>query len=125
MHRRHLRPFGMALTALGATPARAQVRDLGEVADGLSTQIGQFGDLLGIAASVMGVGLAVAGLLKLRAHSNSPNDPSNKVSSGILLVFLGAAMVALPELIGSGISTLFGNTSGAVSGEDVPTFLDF
>ncbi len=110
------------LTMAGA--ARAQVRNMGEVADGLAVQIGLIGETLGIVAAVMGLGLAIMGLLKFKAHSANPNDPSNKPSTAFVLIFAGAALVALPAVIGSGVSTIFGNTSGVITHEDVPSYLD-
>jgi hypothetical protein len=93
--------------------AFAQARDVGGIATSLTTQTTQVATFVTVAAFVIGVGLAIAGLLKFRAHSQNPNDPSNKMSTAFMLVFVGAAMVAIPATLGSGILTVFG--SGATS----------
>ena len=96
-----------AVAALAPVAAFAQ-RDVGGIAESLADQTGDIADLVSIAAFVIGVGLAIAGLLKFRAHSQNPNDPSNKMSTAFMLVFVGAAMVAIPATLGSGILTVFG-----------------
>ena len=104
-------------SALMASPVYAKTA--GEIADSLSAQLGSVSTLLTVLAFVLGVGICIAGLLKFRAHSQNPNDPSNKLSHALALIFVGAALVAIPELLGSGISTVFGegaDTTDATTG---------
>ena len=75
-----------AVAALAPVAAFAQ-RDVGGIAESLADQTGDIADLVSIAAFVIGVGLAIAGLLKFRAHSQNPNDQSNKMSTAFMLVF--------------------------------------
>ncbi len=114
------RPARRALAALaaagacglaGASTALAQNKDVGEVADSLTTQAGEIGDLLGAAAFVIGVGLVLAGLLKFYNHSKNPNDPSARISTAAVLILVGGAMVAIPTTTGVGITTLFGESA--------------
>ena len=108
-----LRSLGVAVAAAMMLPATAFAqRDVGGIAESLADQTGDIADLVSIAAFVIGVGLAIAGLLKFRAHSQNPNDPSNKMSTAFMLVFVGAAMVAIPATLGSGILTVFGEDAG-------------
>lgn len=106
--------FGIiALAALLAASAASaqQVRDLGGIADGLTAQMDSINTLLGVAAFVLGVAMAVAGLMKFRAYSQNPNDPSNKMSTAFMLIFVGASLVAIPSVLGSGIETIFGENA--------------
>ncbi len=89
----------------------AQVRDLGDIAQDLALQTRFVSQLVTVIAFVLGVGMAIAGLLKFKAHSQNPNDPSAKISTAFVLVFVGAALVALPATLGSGISTIFGTNA--------------
>ena len=89
----------------------AQVRDLGDIAQDLAPQTRFVSQLVTVIAFVLGVGMAIAGLLKFKAHSQNPNDPSAKISTAFVLVFVGAALVALPATLGSGISTIFGTNA--------------
>ncbi|MCY4591383.1 MAG: hypothetical protein OXE86_12650 [Alphaproteobacteria bacterium] len=92
----------------GISAGLAQSKNVGEVADSLTKQTGEIGDLLGAAAFVIGIGFIMFGLLKMYAYSKNPNDPSAKVSTAAVLLLAGAAMVAIPTTTGVGIGTLFG-----------------
>lgn len=81
--------------------------DIAQMADGLSGQTGNLIDALSIVAAVLGVGIAMSGLWKMRNHSNNPNDPSNKMSTAFVMIFAGSMMVGLPALMGSGVATLW------------------
>ena len=106
--------LAIAATATAAAPqATAQVTNIGDVAAGLQTQAGSIADLIGAAAFLLGIGLGIVGLLKFRQHAQNPNDPSAKLSSAFTLVFVGAALVAIPTTLGVGVSSLFG--SGATN----------
>jgi uncharacterized membrane protein len=97
----------------------AQVRDLGEIATGLATQTTQIATFVSVLAFVLGVVMAIMGFLKFRAHAQNPNDPSAKISTAFMLVFVGSMLVALPAALGSGIQTIFGDgaaTTDAITG---------
>lgn len=104
--------FGAAI----ATPAMAI--DLGGIADKLTTQTTSVNTLLTVVAFVLGVAMAVAGLMKFRAHSQNPNDPSNKMSTAFILMFVGAGLVAIPSVLGSGVETIFGSGASTTNAAD-------
>lgn len=114
----------LPLVLLTAAPALAADGDLGGIADRIGRQAGMVGNAFGIFVAVAGVVVAMMGLLKFKAHSANPNDPSNKLSSAFIMVFVGAAMVALPEVLGTGVTTLFGEGATTISGTNVPKYLD-
>ena len=89
------------------TSAQAQ-QNLGDVADRLAALGSNIYNLLGVVAALGGTGLALTGLYKCYHARQNPNDPSAKVSTGVLMLFIGGAMVALPEVLGVGVSSLFG-----------------
>jgi len=95
--------------------AHAQVGNIGDMATELQKQAGNVADLIGAGAFLLGIVLAVAGLLKFKQHSQNPNDPSARLSSAFVLVFVGAALVAIPTTLGVGIGSLFGTGSVNVS----------
>ena len=47
--------------------------------------------------------------MKLKANAANPNDPSNKVSTGFILIFVGAALIAVPTVMGVGVGSIFGD----------------
>ena len=105
----------LATTAFLAAGARAQVANIGDVAAGLQSQAGDVADLIGAAAFILGIALAIAGLLKFRQHSQNPNDPSARLSTAFTLIFVGAALVAIPTTLGVGVGSLFGSGATNVS----------
>ena len=48
----------------------------------------------------------MVGILKLKAHKDNPTQIP--ISTGIALIFVGAALVFLPTLLGVGATTIFG-----------------
>ena len=104
-----------AAAAVLAATAQAQVTDIGDVAAGLQSQAGDIADLIGAVAFILGICLGVAGLLKFRQHSQNPNDPSARLSTAFTLVFVGAALVAIPTTLGVGIGSLFGSGATQLS----------
>jgi H+/Cl- antiporter ClcA len=89
--------------------AEAQaVRSLGEIASDLTAQTGLVSRFVTVLAFVIGVVMAIMGFLKFKAHSDNPNDPSSKLSTAFMLIFVGAGLVAIPAALGSGITTIFG-----------------
>lgn len=112
------------LGLLGASPAAAQVRDLGAIATDLTSQVSSIGTMISVISFVLGVGLAIGGLMKFRAHSQNPNDPSNKPSTAFVLMFAGAGLVAIPAVLGSGVSTIFGDSAQVTNGNSGFTALD-
>jgi hypothetical protein len=110
----------MALgAALAVLPVAAMAQsNVGGIFQDITNQLRNIPALLGIVSFVLGVALAIAGLMKFYAASKNPNDPSAKMSTAFILIFVGATLVALPILLGVGITTIFGSggTSLGVDG---------
>lgn len=103
------------LSIVMAGPALAQMT-AGEIAGDLRGQVSNVGVLISVVSFVLGVALAIAGLMKFRAHSQNPNDPSNKMSTAFVLMFAGAGLVAVPAVLGTGIATIFGTNADTTNG---------
>lgn len=97
-----------AVAGLAMSSGAALAQNVGEIASDLRSQVTNLTALLTVVAFIVGVGLAIMGLIKFRAHTQNPNDPSASMSSAFILIFVGAAMVAIPALLGTGITTIFG-----------------
>jgi len=98
-----------AVLALTASGALAQVADVKEVSEKVGTQLEALGSLAGIVAFLAGFVFGIMGFMKLKANAANPNDPSNKVSTGFILIFVGAALIAVPTVMGVGVGSLFGD----------------
>jgi len=101
--------IGLIIGGLGLSTTAAFAQDVGEIAADLANQTGAIADLVSIVAFVLGVGMAIAGFLKFRQNAQNPNDPSAKISTAFILIFVGAGLVAIPAALGSGITTVFGD----------------
>lgn len=95
--------------ALSAGTAWAQPADVAEVSKTVGTQMIALGSLAGIVAFLAGFVFGIMGFMKLKANAASPNDPSNKVSTGFILIFVGAALIAVPTVMGVGVGSIFGD----------------
>lgn len=100
--------YGLIAGGLSLSAGAALAQNVGEIADSLATQTGNVADLISIVAFVLGVGMAIAGFMKFRQNAQNPNDPSAKISTAFILIFVGAGLVAIPAALGSGIATVFG-----------------
>lgn len=101
--------FGLVIGGLSLSSTAAMAQNVGEIADSLADQTGNIADLVSIVAFVLGVGMAIAGFLKFKQNAQNPNDPSAKVSTAFILIFVGAGLVAIPAALGTGIATFFGD----------------
>lgn len=115
MRQRSMMVISISIFLLWANCTLAQVNNIGDMASELQSQVGDIADLIGAAAFILGIGIALLGLLKFRQHAVNPNDPSARLSTAFTLVFVGAAMVAIPTTLGVGIGSLFGNGTANVS----------
>jgi len=95
--------------ALSATSASAQVTDFSGMADQLNGQLNSAAELAGMIAFLSGFVFGIMGFMKLRANAQNPNDPSNKVSTAFMLIFIGAGLIAVPTVMGVGVTSLFGS----------------
>ena len=89
--------------------------NIGDVAAGLQSQAGNIADLVGAVSFLLGIGVAVAGLLKLRQHALNPSDSGARLSAAFTYLLVGAALVAIPTTLGVGIGSLFGTGAGNVT----------
>lgn len=103
----------LALVSLG-DQALAQgqfTRDFGDIADSLRVQTSLISRLLTGFAFLLGVATAMMGIIHIKRSADSTNDPASRhVSRGMVFIFSGALMIALPALISSGVLSIFGST---------------
>lgn len=108
MNKFHLGAAAVAL-AITSTGVHAQVTDVSGMSDQITGQLGSLGQLAGVIAFLSGFVFAIMGFMKLKANAANPNDPSNKVSTAFMLIFIGAALIAVPTVLGVGVTSLFGS----------------
>jgi intracellular multiplication protein IcmD len=81
-------------------------QSLGGVAKSITDSMGNVAKLITAASYVAGVGFALMGMLKFKAHKDNPTQVS--LSQPIVLLAIAAGLVFLPALIKSGGTTIFG-----------------
>ncbi len=95
------------LPLLWATASAAQqTRNFGQIADSLTGQVTSFGNLVGVVGMLAGLAMLVMAAVKFRAYSN--NDPQATLTGSVGWLVAGILLVALPEFMGVGVTSLFG-----------------
>ena len=90
------------------SPSTSGQRTFGTIADDLTGQVTEFGNLVGVIGMLVGLAMLVMSAVKFRAYSTNPNDPNASLAGSVGWLIAGAALVALPEFLGVGIRSLFG-----------------
>ncbi len=97
-------PLVAATTAMAAAAIPASAQNVGEVADTVTGQLSNIGQLIGGAAFLGGVFFVATGLFKLKQAVDTQGQQV-KYGDGVWRLALGAALVALPAVIGVGTGT--------------------
>ena len=110
-----LAPIMAAITALALAPTTVYAAKFSAIKDDWITELGAAADLAGVLATVLGLFFAFKGVTKLKAHVDNPQDPSNKVTTGIFLLGIAALMITIPAVLGIGVSSIFGDTNSSTT----------
>ena len=105
-----------SLTAAGflaGSSAAQQSQNFGQIADNLTGQVTSFGNLVGVVGMLIGLAMVVMAGVKFRAYSTNPQDPHASLGGSVGWLAAGVALVALPEFMGVGITSLFGDDASA------------
>ncbi len=81
--------------------------DLGAVAKNITDTMTNVGKLITAASYVAGIGFALMGMLKFKAHKDQPAQVP--LSQPIVLLMIAAGLVFLPSLVTTAGSTVFGS----------------
>lgn len=105
-----------------ATPALA-VTSGGQIAQNISSQFNNFGNLLVNACFLVGVGTAGSGLWEMKKAGDENNQGRDSHKSGLIKIAVGGGLAAVPSITGVGIGTIFNGGSG--DGQPTETSLSF
>ncbi|MFI4937809.1 MAG: type IV secretion protein IcmD [Candidatus Berkiellales bacterium] len=98
----------IALFAISNLVFAQSSQSLGDVAGNVTGTMGSVAKLITAASYVAGVGFALMGMLKFKAHKDNPTQVP--LSQPIVLLAIAAGLVFLPSLIGSGGQTVWGGS---------------
>ena len=85
--------------------------NLGKVASTITSSFSQLAKLITAGAYMAGIGFCMASMLKFKAHKDNPTQIP--IGTPIALLFIGAALIFLPNIFRIAGYTVFGGTSGA------------
>ena len=91
--------------------ALADDDNLGKVASTITSSFSQLAKLITAGAYMAGIGFCMASMLKFKAHKDNPTQIP--IGTPIALLFIGAALIFLPNIFKIAGYTVFGGTSGA------------
>jgi intracellular multiplication protein IcmD len=96
---------------------------LGTVAQSIRGSMGDLASLITAASYVAGIGFAMMGMLKLKAHKDNPTQVP--LSQPLVLLIIAAGLVFLPSIISTAGETIWGTEKtstgtqgGAAAGTD-------
>jgi intracellular multiplication protein IcmD len=112
-----MRKVMLAVLALGCfavgTASFAAISGFGSVAAQVTSNVAQVAKLVTAGAYVIGMAMAVAAIVKFKAHKDNPTQIP--IGTPIALLFVAAALIFVPTIFKVSGSTLFGG-SGQVAG---------
>ena len=103
------------VSALFAESAWAAAKTFGEVAARVTGTFGQIAKMITAGAYIAGLGFTVGAILKFKQHKDNPTQIP--VGTPIAMLFIAAALVFMPSLLGmTGESLFSGGSVGGPSG---------
>lgn len=95
----------------GLAHAEGSAPTLGSIATTITGSFYGLAKLITAGAYIAGVGFALTALLKFKAHKDNPQQIP--IGTPVALLFIGGALLFLPNLFGIAGQTIFGSTGGA------------
>lgn len=88
-----------------------------DISDNIMKSVSDIPKLLSVMSYLVGLGLAIAGVLKLKAHVDNPQTP---LKEGVIRLGAGGALFALPAVI-EAVSSSIG-TGTSIGNENITKF---
>ncbi len=106
--------MGSAVVSFGLTSfnAFAASQDIGAVASQISSSFEKITKLITGGSYLAGIAFAIGAIMKFKAHKDNPTQIT--IGTPIALLFVAAALLFLPSILGVAGQTMFagGSTSG-------------
>lgn len=109
-----------AILCLTAGTVFAAVSGIGSVASQVTTNLSNIAKLITAGSYVAGFGIAVAAIVKFKAHKDTPTQVH--LSQPIVLLFVAAALIFIPAVFKTTGVTLFGGVSGVSKISGITSF---
>lgn len=109
----------LCTSAFGMERALAQqTQGVGRIFENIGRNISDIPTLISYGCYIGGFMTIIAGVFKIKEHVEDPRKP---MKDGLIRLFIGACLIALPWVAGVIISTMGGVLTGG-GGPKVPTF---
>ncbi|HSX19581.1 MAG TPA: DUF6750 family protein [Gammaproteobacteria bacterium] len=107
------------LFALWVGDVAADGQSLSDIVGTVKTNVLSLGSLLTIISYIAGVGFAIAGIVKFKAHKDNPTQIA--LSVPIVYLVVGAGLLFLPSIMQSAGTTVFGSGAATSAGKGATT----
>jgi len=87
---------------------------MGSAADGITSSFGSLAKLITAGSYLAGPGFSIGAIMKFKQHKDNPTQIP--IGTPIALVFIAAALLFLPSMLGITGSTMFGSSGGQTAG---------
>ncbi|MEL6846324.1 MAG: DUF6750 family protein [Bacteroidota bacterium] len=114
--------YGVAVGLACFTGVAVANQDLQGIARGVTEQVNAVASLLVVVSYVAGVGFALNGIIKFRAHQISPQQ--TPLSQPITMIAIAACLLFLPTIMRAAGTTIFGSDKSVGSGDFTATDLE-
>jgi intracellular multiplication protein IcmD len=98
----------------GLDALAAVTQTISGVAGSIAGNLSAVAKLITAGSYVAGFGFAIGGLVKLKAHKDNPTQVH--ISQGVVLLFVGAALMFAPTVFKTTGNTMFGVSGGVTGG---------
>ncbi|QRN05073.1 type IV secretion protein IcmD [Legionella sp. MW5194] len=94
--------------------AMAADQSIGNMASTIYGSFGQLAKLITAGSYLAGLGFSVGAIMKFKQHKDNPTQIP--IGTPIALVFIAAALLFLPTILGVAGVTMFGGSGGTTAG---------
>lgn len=108
-----LSAVSLALIALVCQDAAAGV-SLGKMASTITTSFTSLTKLITAGSYLAGLGFSIGAIMKFKQHKDNPTQIP--IGTPIALIFIAAALLFLPSILGVAGVTMFGGSGGKTAG---------
>ena len=96
------------------SPDVAASKSFGNMASSMTTSFTSIAKLITAGSYLAGLGFSIGAIMKFKQHKDNPTQVP--IGTPIALVFIAAALLFLPTILGVTGSTMFGTTGGKTAG---------
>ncbi len=106
----------MSVLVLLSQEAAAAAGTIGTMASSITGSFKSIAKLITAGSYLAGLGFSIGAIMKFKQHKDNPTQIP--IGTPIALVFIAAALLFLPSILGVTGSTMFGSSGGSTAGPE-------